>query len=531
MFDAVIFTNKYFEIFDEADQYYIRVFSKGYDIKDLASDLKQLPQMEVTEFLMLKSIFNNANGSIHKIGNKKPRLDFKVSTDHMSAYIKLNYTDDEFKGLDKKQVLTDIIAMIEEKGIISSINLKDIVENLVNNKDLLIAEGIKPVHGEDAIVAYYEIQEPQPKLYEDGQINHYELELINKVEKGDWVGQRIEPTPGICGKTVLGEVVTTQPGHQQPLIYDKTTIDEDLDDARGITTLRAKRKGAVTVENGIISVSNYLEIDGKVSFSTGNIDFDGFVDVKDTIEDNFSVIAEHDIQIMGALGLGAVEAIESKQGNIYIRGGISGKNKAKIVCDGDLFTKFASECDIECKGTVHIGYYAMNCNIRAKEVILESSKSRIIGGQITVDTKVIAAEIGSKNEIRTIINVNGYDRFEFKEKLKQIEEALSLYKDKATALKQKINIYRSKAIGDETYGEKLKELLEKDRQLNKNMSTLHENAKRINAMLKTRGEGEVRVTKKHHGNVHLKMKDEFTVLGASNLPISYYLLNNEIRKD
>ncbi len=531
MFNAIVYSNKYFEIFDEADQYYIRVFLKGYDMKELASDLKQLPQLEVTEFLILKSIFSNANGSIHKIGIKKPRLYFKVSNDHMSAYIKLNYTDEEFKELDKKQILTEIMDIIEDKGIISSINLKDLIGHLVNNEDLLIAEGIKPIHGEDAILSYYEIQEPQPKLYEDGQINHYELELINKVEKGDWVGQRIEPTPGICGKTVLGEVVTTQPGHQQPLIYDKSTIEEDFDPAKGITTLRAKRKGAVTIENGIISISNYLEIDGKVSFSTGNIDFDGFVDVKDTIEDNFSVIAEHDIQIMGSLGLGAIEAIESKQGNIYIRGGISGKNKAKIVCDGDLFTKFASECDIECNGTVHIGYYAMNCNIKAKEVILDSSKSRIIGGEINVDTKVIAAELGSKGEIKTVININGYDRFEYKEKLKQIENALNLYKDKSTALKQKINIYRTKAVGDEVYGEKLKELLEKDRQLNKNMSTLSENAKRINAMLKTRGEGEVRVTKKHYGNVHLKIKKESMVLKESNLPISYYLLNNEIRKD
>jgi len=35
-------------------------------------------------------------------------------------------------------------------------------------------------------------------------VDHYELNLINKVKTGDWLGERIDPTPGTAGKSVKG---------------------------------------------------------------------------------------------------------------------------------------------------------------------------------------------------------------------------------------------------------------------------------------------------------------------------------------
>ena len=49
--------------------------------------------------------------------------------------------------------------------------------------------------------------------------------------------------------------------------------------------------------------------------------------VKGTVEDNFSVVASNDLEILGDYGVGAADKISSREGNIYIKGGIAGKNR------------------------------------------------------------------------------------------------------------------------------------------------------------------------------------------------------------
>jgi len=97
-----------------------------------------------------------------------------------------------------------------------------------------------------------------------------------------------------------------------------------------VTYLYALKSGAVHYEGDRISVSNHLEIDGDVDFKTGNINFDGFVTIKGTVADGFSVVAVKDVEILGTIGIGSVKEVVSKEGSIYIKGGIAGKNKAVI---------------------------------------------------------------------------------------------------------------------------------------------------------------------------------------------------------
>ena len=68
-----------------------------------------------------------------------------------------------------------------------------------------------------------------------------------------------------------------------------------------------------------IGVYDFLEIKGDIDFSTGNIDFDGFLSVKGTVEDNFTAVSSRDLEILGECGVGAAEQIGSTDGSIYIR--------------------------------------------------------------------------------------------------------------------------------------------------------------------------------------------------------------------
>lgn len=530
MFSHVVYSNEFLELIEEEDQYYVRVFDKGYNMKDFNEIMAKYPRISLTHFAALGSAISLASGKIIKIGVKKPLIEVSVSKDRLKGYVVVNMTIEEFELTDKAELVEKIMEAISQSKIVYGIDVHDIVNTIAPLTKIQIAEGVLPVRGDDAQITLYKVEDVKPQMVEDDTVNHYELNLINKVDKGAWLGERIEPKQGIPGKTVWGEVIPAQVGKQVELDYDKKTVTQKYVEVDGKTYLHAKRTGAVIYQNGVIGVCNFLEIDGSVSFKTGNIDFDGMVEIKKTIEDNFVVRADHDIQVMGDMGVGSVDTIESRDGSIYIRGGIAGKNKAKIKCNGDLYTKFASECTIECDGTVNIGSYAINCDIKAKEVILESYKSRIIGGTIQADIKVQAGEIGNRTESYTKIIVNGFNRNKIKEEYDTIMLTINKVKDKINHLKQKLSIYSAASLSSDQK-EQFEKLSEEFEYFKKNLKLLYSKQKKYVSYLHAKGEGEIKVTSCLYPNVSISIKS-YTTHNSKHVksPSSFYVINNELIK-
>ncbi|MCT4542094.1 MAG: FapA family protein [Vallitalea sp.] len=530
MFSNIVYSNKYLELIEKEDKYYIRVFEKGYSMNDFNTIMSQYPRINLTYFLALNSAISNATGEIVEIGIKKPLIELSVSKDRLKGYVILNMTQEEFDNKDKTDVVKLIMEKIQHSNIVYGIDVHDIVNIIQPLKKIQVAQGVLPVRGEDAEITLFKIEDIKPKMVKNDTVNHYELNLINKVNKGAWLGERNEPKPGIPGKTVCGEIIPAQPGRQVELEYDRKTVIEEYNEGEDKTILYAKTTGAVNYQNNIIGVCNCLEIDGDVSFETGNIDFDGFVDIKKSIEDNFVVKADHDIQVMGDMGVGSVDTIESRDGSIYIRGGIAGKNKAKIICNGDLYTKFASECTIECDGIVNIGSYAINCNIKAKEVILESYKSRIIGGNIEAAIKVQAGEIGNRTENYTKVTVTGFERSKIKEEYDTIILTINKVKDKISLLKQKLSIYSNTNLTSvqKKEAEKLNEEFE---YYKKNLKKLYEKQKKYVSYLHAKGEGEIKITNCLYPNVSINIKSN-TIHNSKyiSVPTTFYVLNKELIK-
>jgi len=529
LFNDVLFSNENVEIILEEDQVYIKVLQKKYELVAFQEILKNFPRIKITQFIALKSAITNAIDQLVNIGEYKPTIELSVSNDHLKAYAIINLSREQFINYDKKELMELIVIACRDQNIIFGIDLQEIMSTMVPLDKFVIAKGSLPLTGEDAIIKLYEIDELKPQVFDDGKVNHYELNLINRVDRGDWVGERIEPTQGIPGKSVYGDLVPALQGKQQKLVYDRKTVMENLNEDETKTILTAKKVGAVVYENGILAICNFLEIDGKVSFETGNIDFDGYVEVKHSVEDNFSVRADNNIQIMGKIGLGGIDTIESREGSIYIRGGIAGKNKAKIICDGDLYTKFAADCTIECNGSVNIGYYAMNTNIKAKEVILESLNSKIIGGNIEATIRVVSGEIGSRADIPTNITVLGFDRVAYKEEYDGINANIENIKAQIVYLNQKLSIYSPTEL-DAKQRQILSDLEEAYENLNKKLKMLYEKKKKYISYLHCKGDGEIKVNKCLHTNVTLEISKHLHVVSkASNLPQSFYVINNEFK--
>jgi uncharacterized protein (DUF342 family) len=434
----------------------------------------------------------------------------------------VNLTNDEFREYDKKVILESILKQSSEKAIIYGQDINMVLANIRAIESFVVATGKEPVRGNDAIVKMYRMNLLEPEVFQDGKVNHYELNLINRVNKDDWLGERIEPTKGVEGVSVLGNKIPPIDGRQEALKYDPNTIRTTYDEEKNMTFLYAKRAGAVVYIKERISVSNYLDIQGDVSFYTGNIDFDGFVDVSNTVEDNFTVTADDDVQVMGLMGIGGVDLIESKHGNIYIRGGIAGKNKAVIRCSGNLYTKFAADCTIECAGIVNIGYYAMNCHIKAKEVILEAANSQIIGGYTEATARVLVSELGSRAGVQTKVHITGFDRAKIKQDYDLLDAVIEGARSKMNRTKKELEQFSINLEEKERFKQQQKE--EEYEKYKTQIEELLNRKTSYVSFLRAKGEGEVVIKKALYQNVSISIKDDKYICADEELlsSIVYY---------
>lgn len=526
--DSIIHSSEYIKILRKADRFYIESYKTGMSIEQFNNIISQHSDIKITSFMAIKNAILFAPRPLEKFGEIRERINVEVSSDGLKAYIKLFVPPTELVGDAKIDLIKEIMDKLKAEGIIFGIKSEVFVGDLVRDKQILIAEGIPPVNGEDSVIKMYEIKEVKPEVKEDGKVDHYNLNLINRVAIGEWLGERKDPTPGIPGRSVKGTIIAATAGKMFPILYDRATVREEYKD--GVTTLYALRNGAVHYEGDKISVSNHLEIVGDVDFKVGNIDFDGFLTVLGTVEDNFSIEATKDIEILSEFGIGSVKEVISKQGSISIMGGVAGKNKAVIKAKKDIYTKFVSDATIICEGSVHVGFYCINSNIIAKEVILDSPKGQIIGGSIQAEIRVVSSIIGSQNEKRTLISVKGFSRNIMKARLEELISEIESMKNELVKLKQKILVITNATHNTEDQRNKYLTLQEEFFRIKDKIRELENDRKIMSNALRTKGEGEITATKRVYPGVVLEIKNITKEIAVAISNSSFYLQDGQIKQ-
>lgn len=524
----LMYKNEYIEISRDNELFYVKSTRRGLTLEMFNAILKDsFSNVKVTSIIAIKDVISGAPYGPELFGEERPRVITKISDDALKAYMTLYVSGEDLSSNNRVSLVKEIFDTLTKVGVVYGIKTNLLAGTLKSGIEYLVAEGLPAINGEDAQIELYEITTPKPTVIDKGNVNHYELNLINHVKKGDWLGERTDFTPGISGKTVKSKEIPPIPGRNSPLLYDRVSVFENYQD--GLTTLYSKKNGAVYYRGDNIGVYDFLEIKGNIDFSTGNIDFDGFLSIKGTVEDNFAVIANKDVEILSENGVGAVEKIISREGNIYIRGGITGKGRAVVRCKKNLYVKFLSDITVECEGSVYVGFYCMNANIRAKQVIVDSPKGRIIGGNIDAEICVSAAEIGNHSETRTIIRVQGFDRNALRSKLDNTKAKLDQNKAALTQTKQHLQIYsNSNQLSAEQRNtfENLRVQYANFKDAHKELEYTYKNLKDY---LKIPGEGAVIAKKCIYPKVRIEIKGLCEEVMTQSTMITYLYKDNELK--
>ena len=290
------------------------------------------------------------------------------------------------------------------------------------------------------------------------------------------------------------------------MMYDKQMVGVYKEN--GKTVLRALKDGVVERPGGKISVGDHLAISGDVGVETGNVEFNGSVSVQGTVMDGYSIRAGKDISILGEIGVSNVDRIESAAGDVYIKGGIFGKGRSEVRAGKNIFVKYANECTLEAGENIHIGCYSLGSTLRAKHIITDEKKGKLIGGRIEARGRVKAAVIGNVMERKTVIQVEGINRSELAEEL---NKTLLLYRERLAELetiKKQLEVYDSFLDElNQSQDSRYQAIRKRYDSIMQDLFTCDEKQKSLTEMLNIEGDGEVTAAKMAFPETLLEIKN------------------------
>ncbi|MBQ6297210.1 MAG: DUF342 domain-containing protein [Selenomonadaceae bacterium] len=352
------------------------------------------------------------------------RIVVEMTRDRMKATIRYDTRDGA--RLPTKDM---VMAALDEAGVVYGINEDSVEIGIRSLTPFVAAEGLLPIPGENAYIdrKFNLGVQGKPIIDEYGKADYKDLNLFVLAKENQTLAIRIPQTKGTPGKNILGEVVPAQNGRPCPMPEGKNT--KVVGEHRLIATVN----GQIVDKGSRISVDPRLEIKGGVGVQTGDIDFDGTVQIKGDVEQGFKVTATGDIEIKGS-----INGAEVRGRNIYISGGVTGADRAKVYAEHDVRTAFAENALIEAGNDIFIADIALHSQIRAgKRLIMEDKHGQITGGHAVAGEVVSVKIIGNSSFVVTKVSV-GVDP-NLQKEYQELRKAYKESKKRLTHITQTLN--------------------------------------------------------------------------------------------
>jgi uncharacterized protein (DUF342 family) len=316
--------------------------------------------------------------------------------------------------------LGDIKGLLEMKGIKHGIVDDKVITEYLKNRPIQkepwkIAEGKAPEPARDAEVKYYFDTDTSKigTLKEGGSIDFKDRGETPHVKKGDVIAEKILGMDGTVGMDVFGLTFPAQKPKDIKLRCGKGA--ERSED--GLEVL-AKLDGRPEISaDGKLFVLPELEISGDVDLETGNIDFDGNIEVHGAVQDGFSVRG-------GRLSAEAILKAEIDiAGDVVVSGGIIGAN---IKTSGNIRAKHVNGADINARGDVVVENELVNSNIESSGACLVKA-GNILSSSISAKKGIEANAIGSATSNPCTLFVGLDDRT--RNEIDRIKEQITLKRE------------------------------------------------------------------------------------------------------
>ena len=320
--------------------------------------------------------------------------------------------------------------------------------------ELLIAKALPPQHGEDTkfeMLVNLDLSFA-PKVAEDGNVELHELQDFVHIEAGTPLMRRVPATKGVPGTDVLGKPIVAVPGEQKP--YARNTEGVKIDPKDENVLIATIAGHPVAIAEGV-RVDQVLLLKG-VDLKTGNVDFDGSVDVRGDVGSGFMIEAEGDVRVQGTVERAHVRC----GGDLLVTGGILGgrglddvvstnKKINQFEVGGLLRARYVSHSELRVKGNIEVREYLQAVVVKAGSDVLlgqEGGAGQIIAGDCHSDKSIRCNILGNEANVNTILGAGGEGSIA--NRLSKLKQVLVQRETEVSKLAQILEKIRQASNGD-----------------------------------------------------------------------------------
>jgi uncharacterized protein (DUF342 family) len=287
----------------------------------------------------------------------------------------------------------DVAESIRQAGVIFGIDENAIMQACTAEMPVKIEVACQrpPLSGADSEfeLLIQIVAERAPKVNEDGLIDFREMGDIPFVQPGTPLMRRRPATMGVAGCDVRGNPVNPSPGIDTPFVNTLKGVRFAAGDPE---LLEADIKGQpVRVENGML-VEDVLALD-KVDMNTGNVSFDGSIQIKGDVTAHMKIKVTGNIIVRGTVEAAELEA----GGDIQIGSGIIAHSKVKA--GGSVSARFIENSEVSSGTVISVDDMVLQSELLALNQVIVGIKAqkrgRIVGGTTRSMMKVHAPQIGA----------------------------------------------------------------------------------------------------------------------------------------
>lgn len=439
--------NAFFQLIQKDDGMYLKAYpevdgGEKLSVEDVLNYLDKKNLKDVDSGIV-KYFVEDANSGKKDVlvkvleGKQIPEKEFGlVSIDKKGYLAKIRLYPPSDKGA--RLSTSELKNLIEQNGVKYGIiekNIEIALKARLYCMDILVAKAKLPVNGSDAEIVYSFNAEKtlKPTMSEDGSVDFHKLDMIESVKEGQLLATLIPIDYGEPGKDVYGNMIRPKKVRNKRLRHGKNIhlSDDKLQ-------MYSDVSGNVTLVNDMVFVTDTYTIEGDVGPSTGDIDYDGAVEVKGNVITGYTVKATGDITVNGAVE----GAMLISEGKIVLKRGMQGMGKGVMEAKGDVISNFIESATVKSGGAIYTDAI-MHSNISANgDVIVNGKRGLIAGGSVKTTTKIETKVAGSTMGTQTELEV-GFDTT-LGERYKNIEKHIDQMTDEKDSIVKNLKILQKR---------------------------------------------------------------------------------------
>lgn len=395
----------------------------------------------------------------------------------------------------------------------------------------LIAFGQKPKEGKDGelIPLVDEISERRPKILKgtNDQVDFRELGDFPVLPEETPLFRLTEPTPGEDGFSVSGKTLKAYHGKEKKIKLDSTVRPDYADRRTYVSTI----KGMPVFTDQGVHVENILKLD-EVNLGSGNIRFDGSVQVKKGVNPGMLLEATGDIKIGGLVD----NATVISGGNIEIGGGIIGqkspslsaeqptKENAVVRAKGNIKARFIQDAWVESNASIMAQKLIMHSRLWASDSVKLSGAGQLVGGHTLATEYIEAGQLGTLASVPTLLEVGPLDAV--RDEMSKVQQKLKEGMEQAKQLKALIHRIREEKR--RISPEKKEQILKARETISNAMAALEQRRQELEKEAQARRKARVKALKKAYSGCNIVIADTGRILKEDFGKATFYLEAGEI---